>query len=347
MSKVLKRVLLGCVCCLAIGFLLVIVGRAAGGTMSYAIGKDFEVYIDNDSESYTNETMELEEFDNLTVDVESCDVEIRQGERYQISYKLEKRNIPDIEVTDGRLTVVKKPEKKHRFGGSFIWFSNMFEVSSKRAIITITVPEEHKLSELNVDCEFGNIEIDNMVAKSCEIKSESGNVTVIGLETETGEIVSEYGNITLADCSGKSCTVKGESGNGSFENLTFDEMNVEMEYGNIKINNDKIDMLTLKAESGNVVANNLTAKQFEGTMEYGNTNIDKSSIDKLKLTCESGNVKVNLIGSLEDYDLDLYSDVGNIKVNGEKQGNKAIITGKEKQINIQSEYGDIDVRIEE
>lgn len=210
MSKVLKRVLLGCVCCLAIGFLLVIVGRAAGGTMSYAIGKDFEVYIDNDSESYTNETMELEEFDNLTVDVESCDVEIRQGESYQISYKLEKRNIPDIEVKDGRLTVVKKPEKKHRFGGSFIWFSNMFVVS-KQAIITITVPEEHKLSELNVDCEFGNIKIDNMVAKSCEIKSESGNVTVIALEAETGEIVSEYGNITLADCSGKSCTVKGES----------------------------------------------------------------------------------------------------------------------------------------
>lgn len=345
MSKVLKRVLLGCVCCLAFGSLLVIVGRAAGGTKNYAIGKDFEVYIDNDSEGYTNETMKLEEFDNMTIDVERCDVEIRQGESYQISYKLEKRNIPDIEVTDGRLTVIKNPEKKYRFGGSFIWFSNMFVVS-KQAIITITVPEEHNLSVLNVDCEFGNIEIDNMVAKSCEIKSESGNVTVIGLEAETGEIVSEYGNITLADCSGKSCTVKGESGNGSFENLTFDEMNVEMEYGNIKINNDKIDMLTLKAESGNVVANNLTARQFEGLMEYGNTNIDKSIIDKLKLNCESGNVKANLIGSLEDYDLDLYSDVGNIKVNGEKQGNKATITGKEKQINIQSEYGDVDVRIE-
>lgn len=345
MSKVLKRVLLGCVCCLAIGFLLVIVGRAAGGTMSYAIGKDFEVYIDNDSESYTNEIMELEEFDNLTVDVESCDVEIRQGESYQISYKLEKRNIPDIEVKDGRLTVVKKPEKKRIFGGSFIWVSNMFEIQ-KRAIITITVPEEHNLSELNVDCEFGNIEIDNLVAKSCEIKSESGNVTVIGLEAEIGEIVSEYGNITLTDCSGKRCIVKSESGNGSLENLTFDEMNVEMEYGNIKINNDKIDMLTLKAESGNVVANNLTARQFESTMEYGNTNIDKSIIDKLKLTCESGNVKANLLGNLEDYDLDLYSDVGNIKVNGEKQRNKAVITGKEKQINIQSEYGDVDVRIE-
>ena len=119
-----------------------------------------------------------------------------------------------------------------------------------------------------------------------------------------------------------------------------------MEYGNIKLNNDKIDALTLKAESGNVVANNLTARQFESTMEYGNTNIDKSSIAQLKLTCESGNVKANLIGSLEDYDLDLYSDVGNIKVNGEKQGNKATITGKEKQITIQSEYGDIDVRIE-
>lgn len=345
MSKVLKRVLLGCVCCLAVGSLLVIVGRAAGGTMNYAIGKDFEVYIDNDSQSYTNETMELEEFNNLTVDVETCDVEIRQGESYQLSYRLRERNIPDIEVKDGRLTVIKKPEKKHGFGGSFIWYSNMFDVS-KRAIITITVPEEHNLSELNVDCEFGNIEIDNIVAKSCEIKSESGSVTVIGLEAETGEIVSEYGNITLADCSGKSCTVKGESGNGSFENLTFDEMNVEMEYGNIKINNDKIDMLTLKAESGNVVANNLTAKQFEGTAEYGNMNIDRSVIDQVKLNCESGNVKANLIGSIEDYDLDLYSDVGNIKVNGEKQRNKATITGKEKQINIQNEYGDIDVRVE-
>lgn len=347
MSKGLKRVLLGCVCCLTFGFLLVIVGRASGGTMNYAIGKNLKVYIDDNSESYTNETMELEEFDNVTIDVQSCDVEIKQGEVYQLSYQLEDWNIPDIAVEDGRLTVMKGPEKKHGFGNSFIQFSNMFEVS-KRSIISITVPAGHNLSELNVNSAFGNIEIDidNVAAKNCEIKSESGNVTVMGLQTETGGITSEYGNITMADCSGKTCSVISESGNGSFENLVFDEMNIEIEYGNIKLNDDEIDVLTLKAESGNAVVNNLTAKQFEGTVEYGNTNIDKSIIDKVKLTCDSGNVKANLIGSLEDYDLDLYVDAGNIKVNGEKQGNKAIITGKEKQINIQSEYGDIDVRIE-
>lgn len=121
---------------------------------------------------------------------------------------------------------------------------------------------------------------DDFIAEKVQIDSGAGSVTIEELYTEYLHISAGAGNIT---------------GN----NLSADEVKVDGGVGNIKLRDVRFEEADFNSGVGNL--------SIEGVL-----------LGKTKIDCGVGEVELDLIGNINDYDIDVDSGVGTIRVNGEK-----------------------------
>ena len=336
---------------LLVGILLLVVGLCSGGKLNYAIDiKNKKMYMPKDGEdSFVSKTVEVDAFNELEMDIDVADVEIKQGEGYSVSYNLEEWNVPAVEVKDQKLTIANTDKQTARIGLQFDIFGfhiGPFSWDNEQNKITITVPKDTELDDLKLKVSTGNICIDQIQITDYIIEAESGEMVLSNTELGTGSILAEYGNVELKKVEGKECTLNMESGSGSFEDLKLEKLDLNAEYGNVEFDKAEILNLILINSSGEVILNGFTGDSLDIFAEYGNISIDETTANNLKLTCESGETNIKLLGNLEDYNLDIEVESGTLEINGDEQGEKVKReTGKSKNITIANEYGNVNLEI--
>lgn len=121
------------------------------------------------------------------------------------------------------------------------------------------------------------------------------------------------------------------------EDFIADEARINMGAGNLTIDNLSTERLTLSAGAGNINGSNITANKvkFDGGVGsvnlngvtlndadmdsgVGSLNIEGVLLGDNSINCGVGSVNLDLNGNVDDYDLDIESGVGTVRVNGEK-----------------------------
>lgn len=351
MKTVLKKTTKIILIILLIGIILLIIGLCSGGKLNYTIDfRNKKMYMKEDTEgAFVSKTLEVDAFNQLEVDIDAADVEIKQGEEYSISYNLEEWLVPTIAVKDKKLTIVNADKQAAHIGlrfdvfgfhiGPYIWN----DVQNK---ITITVPKDAKLEKLNLKVLTGDICINEIQIEDYGIEAESGEINLSDIEFGTGTILAEYGDVELKKVEGEECSLNMESGSGSFKDVSLRKLDLNAEYGDVEFHTAEILKLNLTDCSGEVSLTQFAGDSMDIFAEYGNIFIDETTVGNLKLTCESGEMSVKLIGDLEDYNLDIEAEAGDLEINGEEEGSKVKRDGgKSKNITIVNEYGDVDLEI--
>ncbi len=120
-------------------------------------------------------------------------------------------------------------------------------------------------------------------------------------------------------------------------NFTAEEAELSTGAGNVKIEGLQTDYLKISAGAGNIKGTDLTAQKadFNGgvgnitlndvnftnaTFEngVGNLKISGKLLGRTEIKCGVGDVNLELQGNEEDYDFDIDSGLGTIRLNGEK-----------------------------
>lgn len=125
-----------------------------------------------------------------------------------------------------------------------------------------------------------------------------------------------------------------------------------------------MEMISIKADVGDVNIENLRAEDLTVVMnvgdldilrgEFKNTNIntdvgdvdvENTVFDNMEIYSDVGDVDVMVDGDLEDYDIKMSTDIGDISVNRDKKKKEYISEGKaDKKIIIETHVGDSSLR---
>ena len=186
------------------------------GCILWRVGSDAFgwFYSGDETEQGTEVSLEgtqvLDAFSEIRVESDVMDVTIQKGTDYSLSYRTAGKNKPAYSVKDGVLSVTQKQQKKH-------W--NLGMASNKSAAMTITVPEDVALKDVDITSNVGDVKIDKVKAKNLDVTADVGDIEAalvgesdaydisfdcgVGEATLNGENVKKNTQIHAADAEGK------------------------------------------------------------------------------------------------------------------------------------------------
>ena len=158
---------------LVAGICLAVLGRAFGGTFSYAVNpKTHEFFDGRDEDYYVEDSMSLDAFTALDVSVSVADIVIKEGDSYHLDYVLYREDKPTIS-TKGDTLVVKSKEKQsnqiYSIGFNFEFFEFSWKMDKKQPHLIVTIPKGTKLSAVSVFTEVGDLKLDNISSDQISI----------------------------------------------------------------------------------------------------------------------------------------------------------------------------------
>lgn len=312
MSKAEKIILIVALAMLPVGIAVAILGFRFAGTKGWAVDLNTMQYAD--TSEIVEKTIDLEEFDDLEVRMDSTDMTVTTGDSYKIYYRLPKNREPEL-TQQGKKLTIKHPEQMNFMA---------FDFDSEDEYIELTVPANDK--KYNVD-----------------FRASSGDYTIDKVAVE-GLIKLTSGELRLCDFDAKDLKVEISSGDVYLDKVNLDTLGAKQTSGTCRFKDAKITDLSLEASSGDYVLSNVRTDSISCTMTSGEITMQDVEVNRLDGKMTSGKFEMNLIGDAKDYDFNINMTSGDLELNGmDLEHQYRVENGNEKKIAIKATSGDIEL----
>lgn len=353
-----QKFALVCGCMIGIGITMTAAGYAMGGRVwGITVGNGgLKVNTPNGSAEsayeYLEETRELEEFTDMDINVDFCDLIIEPSDHFGVSYCVDNRYRFSAEVVDGCLTVTQQtgPVFGMASSGNLIFFGtgNIIDFRTKDQYVKVYIPENAKLGSVKLVNGNGDVTGSGFTAENLEVNAEFGDGALEKISCSTAGIFMENGELDLSGFSGGKLTVQNSFGEAGLSGIDADSIEIAMGNGKLEARELLAETLNITQEFGDIV---LEDSKITGTAVLSNGNgssdIKKTDTDDLKITSEFGDVNIELTGSVLQYTLNLNTEFGEVKINGEDMGESyKSLEEKGKSLNVDSGNGDIVIQSE-
>jgi hypothetical protein len=108
------------------------------------------------------------------------------------------------------------------------------------------------------------------------------------------------------------------AGTVSIDGLFAESLAISAGAGSVNGNNIYADDVTFDGGVGSVTLTDVSFNDAELNCGVGSLNVDGELIGETEIDCGVGGVDLDLIGNVDDYDLEVDSGVGTIRLNGDK-----------------------------
>ncbi|MDO5560268.1 MAG: DUF4097 family beta strand repeat-containing protein [Oscillospiraceae bacterium] len=178
---------------------------------------------------------------------DDTNINITQSEDKDIHVICYENKDEDYDISDkDTLKIKKKRNRKFYFG---------VNVKTQNTSLEVQIPDSYD-GEIKIDTDSSNISVDEIAARSCEIKVDDGNVKMNSCEIHNDiKIKSGSGNLKLSDSTfGEESDIDADDGNIRLENCTLsEESKINVKTGNVTLDSlECFDDLTIKTTDGNV-----------------------------------------------------------------------------------------------
>lgn len=367
----------------AAGMILCITGYAMGGsvrgiTVGFEGIRVYTAYTGAEKiVDYKTDTVKLEDFNSIDMDVNYGDITVEASDHFGISYRVSSIDKIDYEVKNGCLTISKKIAES----SGPAYFSTGLELPVND--IKVSIPENTRLDKavisnsngsiscngfyvdnLTLENDFGNVTMEDVGSGSAEIRLNDGNLEVLGFENGDLTIINDFGKASLKQVKASELDIKMGKGGLNIFGTKSRTLSIENNFGKIELEDVSIQELAdINTSNGEIVMKRATAESMQiksdfggvtgdtveaksGTFELNNGKCDLKvlDIDNLDITSEFGAVKLELVKPLEQYSYELDTDFGTIKVGGKnRKESYHSLESAENKIKVDSRNGDIDI----
>lgn len=128
--------------------------------------------------------------------------------------------------------------------------------------------------------------------------------------------------------------------------LQADQVELILGAGEAMVDNIIANTLELSAGAGNINIDDMTVNTVKGTVDAGSVYLYGRARDFVGMECNAGYAYMELDAREKDYNYQLYSNMGNISINGRDNwpfGDTIISHSSDKNINIQCSVGSVDL----
>ncbi len=204
--------------------------------------------------------------------------------------------IPEKDLTEARIEVKNRDDRLETdfsfdpSGSHFNYkapkgFSLNPKSFKKLFTLTIYLPEDFEMNNLNIDLDMGNLDLGSLKVKELSAELDMGNLNANDLTANVVDLDLDMGDF-------KALT------------LTADTVDIELDMGNL-------DVTTVNARD-------FTADTDMGDLKIGLLN-GAQSID---LDTDMGSIELTVDGFLADYAVDAQNDLGTLLIGGQKYSEK-------------------------
>ena len=281
---------------LALGIGLFLFGLSLGATPVVALGTNSKGVTDN--RNMVSGSIDIKEFDRLSVDVSSINVDFKTGDDYRIEYSVYEDNIPVVEQNGNKLTV-NQPDHTYIF-------SMDFRTQYEKQVYTIIVPENDtvydiymeassgglSVSDLNIAGEMvitsGDINLENITSDKLKLSETSGEIVINGSRIAKTEAKITSGDYNVNDSELNDVNITLTSGGIDFSDIKCDNAFFHMTSGDLKatfIGSENDYSYDFDMTSGDVT---IAGAKFDGDFKKDN-NTDK----KIKIEMTSGSADID------------------------------------------------------
>ena len=253
-------------------------------------------------------------FDSIDINVSSLDIIIRTGDEFGI-YLNCKENEPIIKKEDNKL-VIRDKRKSKIFDFNFNF--NIFNKSKE--FVEIVIPRGKKLLEVRGETDMGKLSLFAISSGALTLEADMGSVEAVGVSTPEAKIKADMGHVAVRDSEIKRLVVKSSTGAVNVNSLEAEFTDISTETGYISLEDVKSNDLRLKSETGYVKSKNVGAERVTAKTDTGLVKLKKVDADYIDAGSDTGSVNLQLVGSRDDYSLDLTNDLGVIVVDGFNNG---------------------------
>lgn len=278
MNRTVKIILITAAILAPAGVIIALLGIYFGGRSGWSMQvKDGKSVV---SAGIIDETVELDAFEGLDLEVSSADVNIMRGDSYAIQYKTRDNEVPEITQEGGTLKV-RQPS------GGFVMFDFGFTEDVNN--YTIMIPEGDAPLDLTAKSSSGDIMLDR-ISVSGTVRASSGDILLNDIAGDTLEIATSSGEIEGDKVKYSSIGFEASSGDISMLRLFSDDVNCKTSSGDIELYDSEAKNIKGSASSGEI------------TLELNGNAGDYS----YRIETTSGDIKVNG----REYEKDYASESG-------------------------------------
>lgn len=189
-------------------------------------------------------------------------------------------------------------------------------ISNSTGKLTIKTGDEFKIEAENVSSDF-----EAKVTGNGTLSISDDNHFFRFLWFHIGGFNNPDSRITLyipADFTAKDAKIDSGAGSVSIESLRADYLEVSAGAGNITGNDISANKVKIDGGVGSVSLNAVNFNNGDYDCGVGSLSIEGTLTGRNKIDCGVGDVDLNLTGNAEDYDLDVDSGIGSVRINGQK-----------------------------
>lgn len=306
-KNLLKNIWLICGGAILVGVILCMIGFCCGGAKPVSVGQNGIVIRSNTK--HTTQDLNLNAFQSLDMNIQNADIEFVASDKYGIEicyygdenlirYSIENNT---LKVTDG------SKDQIHLIDLNFLYQNN---------VIKIYMPQKAVLENVKIANSCGNLHINGFSAQKTDISCSSGDVTMWDVSSKSLKIMNNCGGIDMRSITSDTMWVKTSAGNITMKDLTSSNTDTFNDCGNVTVNSSKLGNATFENHAGNIDALRITTTQLDAKNKCGNMKFDGELGGKSTLDDKSGNIDFATSLSDKDYEYNLSTNCGNIKVNG-------------------------------
>ncbi len=312
MRDITKSVISTCAGLIVLGIGMFVSGVFLSGNVGLRLDYKNKKAI-SDSKETVNEIKTLDSFTEMEINVPYSNVEIIEGDEYKLEYCIKQEGNLQADVSDGKLKLdYRHTEETSGFTLNVFYFDSSFDSE----YFKLYIPSDASV-------------------KKADIKIESGDLDIDGVDIGEIKVKDEYGYVKLNEIQSDKIEIEADSGSIKGEKITANTVELKDSFGSINLDDLKTKTANMKVESGSI-------------------HIDNGEIDEADLESEFGSIELSLKGKETDYSYNLNTEFGSMKINGNKVGkeegesdiNKYSKEGGSKTIKAKTESGSIKIDFE-
>jgi len=301
-----------------VGIAIAGAGVALGGTsdLSHFTNNGGIISLGGSSKAEYGTVPVSQSFNKLEVTTTTIDVRIKTGDSCQVVYNVPEDRIPV--VTNSHDTLKVSIPKDNSF------FNFHFGTGTNNYYIEITLPENDKAYELDINGSTSDVTIDSVEMKG-KIQLSTGDIIIKDCSLTSSKISVSTGDIKYTDCFIGKLEEKGSTGNHSFVRCDIDSLDISTSTGDVIFDESEIKDFKVEGSTADVKS-------------YG------SDFEEFEAKLSTGDITLTLPGTMDDYDFEIKTSTGDINIGNNSYKKKCEIDERnDKEIKAQTSSGDINI----
>lgn len=199
----------------------------------------------------TASTVTAPEFEKIKIDASVLEVRIEEGQAFHISYDCVDYLTPEITLENKVLTI-KQPSVRKLVN------------NTAQSQMTITVPADTCLKELNIQTDVGDILLSNIYANKAVLLANVGSIEGSDCILDSVDAESDVGEIAFTNSELAAGEISADVGSISLTNCTFTDLEISGDLGDIVLTTplDLSDFdIELSVDLGSITVNGTSYKK--------------------------------------------------------------------------------------